>query len=185
MFLPSLTPIAAPRVQAKNSARRVQRMRKKIARAEVIELSTNRVLFELDEQALASLRETPEEPPIDWDPDERPMVELMWEIGLLLYVGDDPVPFLGFLFHDDLLYFVDEADPWDPAVFDENEDFRAVYGIPVDVGVRMALERRLGPRNFDMNTTRKELGKEAARCGRVAARSDAPFPDLPAAVVEP
>jgi hypothetical protein len=161
-------------------------MRGKIARVEVIELSTNRVLFELDEPTLSSLRETPEDPPIVWDPNERPMVEFMWEVGLLIHVGADPVPFLGFLFHDDQLYFVDEADPWDPAVFDESGEFRAVYGIPVDFAVHMALEQRLGPPTLgDLQTMREEWAKEAQRCGRVAAMHGDPFPDLPAAVVEP
>ena len=108
MFRPSLEPLAVPRIQSRNSARRVQQARRDISKVEVIEASTYRVLFEFDEPTLAQLRERANRPP-DWDPNERPMVELAWEVALLIYIGDDPLPFLAFPFHDGQLYFVIKA----------------------------------------------------------------------------
>lgn len=183
MFRPSLEPLAVPRIQARNSARRVQQARRDISKVEVIESSTYRVLFEFDEATLAQLRERAERPP-EWDPNERPMVELAWEVGLLIYVGDDPVPYLAFVFHDGQLYFVNEDDPWDPAVFDDDETFRDVYPIAVADEVWLALTRRLGQPDPGGYRVRNELMKEAKRCGRLSQVSGAPFPELPAAIVD-
>ena len=80
---------------------------------------TYRVLFSVDPEVVQSLRRAPDGRAPDWDPERRPASPPAWDVGVLVYVAGDPVPYLGHVIDDWELYFVDEADPWDPAPFED------------------------------------------------------------------
>src|SRR5690606_1789307 len=109
-----------------------------------------------------------------------------WDVGLLIYVSGKKLPYLAHFFDDGELYFVDEADPWNPAVHEPGgEKMRDVYGIPVDFAVDHFLVKRLGPHDPFEKIEWEARRAEDARCGRISQPHGEPFPHLPKAVIEP
>lgn len=185
LFEPSLAPVERPKIRRRNRARDVQRLRSKIERVDVVQLSTFRVLFALSKATLESLRRTPKDQPIDWSPHHRTEALPPWDVALLVYVAGDATPYLGHYFDDGDLYFVDEDDPWDPAIFDANMKLRAVYGIPTEHLLGEFLTRQLGEQDPFGHVRERALRLENARCGRVSSPHGDPFPHLPKALIEP
>jgi hypothetical protein len=184
-FEPSLTPSIPPAIHTKNSARRVQRVRERLERVEIVELGTHRVLFELDEHALESLRRTPDDVPFEWGSNSRTASLPAWKIALLFHVAGEPLPFLGHYFDDGQVYFVDGSDPWSAAVFDDNENFRRVFPIPTGYELDRVLVDRFGEHDPFGKVAWQNQKDEDARCGRVSQRFGDPFPHLPKASIEP
>lgn len=184
-FEPSLAPVERPELQPNNSAMRVQSLRGRLERVDVIEPSTHRVLFSVDEEVVNALRRTPAHPPIAWEPDMRPASLPAWRVALLFYVAGKPRPYLGWFFDDDQVYFVDEADPWDFAVFEaDGEKPRDVYSIPTNLELSYFLTDRLGEYDPFDKLAHEAQRLEDARCGRVSRPHGDPFPDLPRARIE-
>jgi hypothetical protein len=185
-FEPSLVPVEAPLIHRNNSARRVQFSRKRLERVDVIAVSTNRVLFSVDDATVEALRHTPPDPPICWDRDTRTASLPAWPIALLFYISGEPRPFLGWFFDDGDVYFVNEADPWDFAVFEpDGETFRDVFPIPTNSELSYVLTDRFGEYDPFDQLSRSAQRSEDARCGRVSQPRGEPFPDLPKAIIEP
>lgn len=166
VFEPSLAPVEIPKIRPNNSARRIQHLRDQIERVDVVDIRSYRVLFSLDDATLDSLRRTPNEPPIDWDPNSRPASLPAWPVALLFYITNDPLPFLGHFFSDGQVYFVDETDPWDPAVSEDGMEFRQVYSVPTGPELDDFLKGHLGDHDPFGQLAAKAQRDEDLRCGR-------------------
>lgn len=185
-FEGSLAPVDTPVVHPKNSAQRVQYLRRRLERVDVIEASTYRVLFSVDEATVQALRRTPADSPISWEPELRTASLPAWPVALLFYISGEPRPFLGWFFDDAQVYFVDEPDPWSSAVFEpDGEKYRDVFAIPTNVELDHFLSDRLGEHDpFDKLAWEAQRAEDA-RCRRVSQQHGDPFPDLPKAIIEP
>ncbi|MFO7564308.1 MAG: hypothetical protein R6X02_16800 [Enhygromyxa sp.] len=185
-FKPSLTPVDPPKIHPRNSAQRVQRRRSRLERIDVVEVSTHRVLFSVDDEVVAAMRRGPDDTPVDWRPDSRTASLPAWPVALLFHVSGEPLPYLGWFFEDDDVYFVNEADPWDPAVFKPGgETFRDVHSIPTSDELSWFLGERLGPYDPHDQLAWKAQRAEDLRCGRVSQRQGDPFPQFPKATIQP
>lgn len=186
VFQPSLVPVPAPAVNGKNSARRVRTLRQRLERIDVIEVSTHRVLFSVEDSIVAAVRRTLAEPLIRWTRNTRTASLPAWPIALLFYIEGEPLPFLGWFFDDGDVYFVDESDPWNHSVFEEDgETFRDVFSIPTSTVLSRELSERFGERDPLDQLRRSAQRREDARCGRVSQPRGETFPHLPKARIEP
>jgi hypothetical protein len=164
----------------------MQRLRGQIERVDVVDLSTYRVLFTLDEPTLESMRRTPDDAVFEWEPNQRTATLPAWPVALLIYISHDPLPFLGHFFDFGDVYFVDEADPWETAVWEQPANvFRDVYPIPTDWELDDFLTERLGEHDPFGKLAHKAQRIENLQCGRVSQVVGDPFPDLPKAIIEP
>jgi hypothetical protein len=185
-FQPSLVPIPPPAINRKNSARRVRSMRQRIERIEVIEVSTYRVLFTIDDPVTETVRSSLAEPLLRWTRNTRTASLPAWPIALLFHVRGEPQPFLGWFFDDGDVYFVEESDPWNASVFEEDgETFRDVFSIPTSAELSWLLSKRFGEYDPLDQLRWSAQRREDARCGRVSQPRGETFPQLPKAIIEP
>ncbi|MFO7565698.1 MAG: hypothetical protein R6X02_23855 [Enhygromyxa sp.] len=183
---PSLTPVEPPLINSNNSARRFQSVRRKLYRVDILEISTRRVLFSLDERDVEDLRRSPAESPFDWHANDETLSLPAWPIALLFHVRGESRPFLGWFLDDGDVYFVEGPDPWNVAVLSADDETRRHAGpIPTNGPLRALLVERFGKYDPLGHLARESQAWEDRRCGRVSRREGDPFPQYPKAIIEP
>lgn len=186
LFTPSIAPIQPGLTNARNSARRVHRLRDRIVRVEIVHEYTRRPLFELSDLEVAALREAPDWPPLQFRDHGLPPGK-DWPVVLLIYLEGEELPYAGHPYSNEL-YFAEDENPWNFYVWTEAGKAREIHPIPFGEAVYSALEEKLGRPDPGGMRAAEAKNEEDIRCGRArptAAERPRPFPSIPRAIVEP